>query len=95
VTKPPQDPENHKNNFSNLWSFIGLGALIIVAAIIIVFLLSKRKKKSKPHDILDEPIFPSLEEISCPDCNHVFDIPSEPRPLEVQCPSCGTKGSLK
>lgn len=46
-----------------------------------------------------EPVFtpytmPQYEEISCPKCNTVFNIPTDVRPMEVQCPSCGTRGII-
>jgi hypothetical protein len=46
-----------------------------------------------------EPAFaplaqPAMEEIACPSCYSLFNIPLEPRPLEVQCPSCAMKGII-
>jgi hypothetical protein len=40
------------------------------------------------------PEEPQTEDISCPGCSTVFDIPFEPRPLPVMCPSCGLKGII-
>lgn len=46
-----------------------------------------------------EPVFtpyttPQFEEISCPRCYTVFNVPTEVRPMEVRCPSCGTRGII-
>jgi hypothetical protein len=48
-----------------------------------------------------EPVFtpmaaalPQTEEIACPSCSTLFDIPTEPRPLMVSCPSCGMQGMI-
>ncbi len=50
---------------------------------------------------MPEPVFtpytpevPQTEDISCPGCSQVFEIPFEPRPLPVMCPSCGLKGVI-
>jgi hypothetical protein len=41
-----------------------------------------------------EPVQPATEDISCPSCGTVFDLPLAPRPLQVQCPSCAMKGMI-
>jgi hypothetical protein len=46
-----------------------------------------------------EPAFmpmsqPQVEEIACPSCSTLFDIPLEPRPMMVQCPNCAMKGMI-
>jgi hypothetical protein len=46
-----------------------------------------------------EPVFapvmmPEYEEISCPRCYTVFNVPTEIRPIEVQCPNCAMRGII-
>ncbi|MEE9150257.1 MAG: hypothetical protein V3U20_00290, partial [Thermoplasmata archaeon] len=46
-----------------------------------------------------EPVFspvmvPEYEEISCPKCYTVFNIPTDVRPMEVQCPNCAMRGII-
>ncbi len=74
---------------------LALISVIIIAILIIVFVISKNKKKTKLDNILNVPIFPSIDQISCPECNYIFDIPSELRPLAMQCPKCGAKGIVR
>ncbi len=95
VARAAQDEDNNLDFLSNTWNFIGLGVLILIIVVILVFLMSKYKRGSKQNNIDNEPIFPSFVEISCPNCNHIFDVPSEQRPLEIQCPNCGAKGIVK
>ncbi len=46
-----------------------------------------------------EPVFtpvtmPQYEEISCPKCYTIFNVPTDIRPMEVRCPSCGLRGII-
>jgi hypothetical protein len=48
---------------------------------------------------VEEPAFmpmsnPQVEEIACPSCSTLFEIPLEPRPMMVQCPNCAMKGMI-
>ncbi|UCE38192.1 MAG: S8 family serine peptidase [Thermoplasmata archaeon] len=80
--------------------------ILVICAIIVATLVLKKtgqqeqaQKEVLPISALPAGykgmIFPTLETISCPDCQAVFEVEAGIRPLRVQCPRCGVSGTLR
>lgn len=85
------------------WNFIFILLGVVVAGIVLLLLLlglSNRKRKlgerspavAGTTDM--SPHFYPLIDISCPNCQTAFEVPSGPRPLNVQCPNCLIAGVI-
>jgi PKD repeat protein len=93
VTKLTSDDDKPVHFFSNIWNILSLSLVIILIVSILALIVPKHQKESETQDD-SEPIFPSIVDISCPECGEIFEIPEKPRPLQIECPHCGTKGLI-
>jgi parallel beta-helix repeat protein len=90
----PNDPERwqKEDDFFPIFLII---FILIIAFITIVILLIKRRGNTESYEKKEISVFPSLEQISCPNCRYNFEISIEHRPLNIECPNCGTKGMIR
>jgi outer membrane protein assembly factor BamB len=75
VTKKPSDDETPGSFFSNTSNLLMLGLIILVIVILLVFLVSRFNRNRGIPKNAAEPLFPSIIDISCPECGNIFEIP--------------------
>lgn len=93
----PDDPlkwEKEDKGDDNLLFILLIVIILFIVLITIALVIIKHKRGTKPYVTQDVTIFPSLKQISCPNCNYFFEISSEHGSLYVECPNCGTKGII-
>ena len=82
-----------------VFTFIGLGIVVTGAA----------AKKQRLEDVIKFETAPPLEpmeqpepeaaggvqQVTCPNCRHVFGVSGAQRPARISCPECGTSGIVE
>ena len=75
-----------------LWWFLLI--LVILISLIILFLLFHRREENQPTPPVEDAIFPSIEIIKCPWCDHNIEVFEDQKSMVIHCPNCGKERDL-
>jgi hypothetical protein len=79
-------------DIKGLWWIISF--LVALISLIVLFLLFHRKEENQPIPPVEDAIFPSIDIIKCPWCDHNIEVFEDQKSMVIHCPNCGKESDL-